>query len=146
MTKLTNEAFANIFEMHTIRLEHVIYLAGVLPTYDGGGIPAPLEEFFDNRVDDIAQAFYNELPDYVMALAGDDDEFNEACIDWMIENKIQGFLVQVATPVMTHKENSSAYSWGHYNTYWVYGDTLDDVAKHAAKWATQTRADEKKTA
>lgn len=149
MTKLDNNGFFNLFELHTIRLENMIYLAGVLPSYDGGGVPAPLEDFFDNEVETISKAFYNELPDYVLAAGmneGEDEAFNEACIDWMLENNIQGFLVQVATPVMTHKEKSSSYSWGYYNTHWVYGDTLDDVAKHAVAWALEMRDYEKKTA
>lgn len=149
MKKLTNSDFFNLCGDETIRLEQMIYLAGVLPSYDGGGMPAPLEDFFDNEVSDISTAFYNELPDYVLAAGmneGDDETFNEACIDWMIQNKIQGFLVQVATPVMTHRDNSSSYSWGYYNTRWVYGDTLDDVAKHAVAWALEMRGYEKKTA
>lgn len=146
MTTLTHSEFFNLFGDETIRLENMIYLAGVLPSYDGGGVPSPLEDFFDNEVDDIVKAFHDVMPAYVTSIAmdeGEDDEFNEACIDWMIEAKMYGFLVQVATPVMKHGYNSSSYSWGHYNTYWVYCATLDDIAKHAVEWVNKIRADEK---
>ena len=48
-----------------------------------------------------------------------------------------GFLVQVAHPVMefTKGHDGASFSWGNYNTDWLYGESIEEILPKAEAWA-----------
>lgn len=46
------------------------------------------------------------------------------------------YLVQIATPVRTYHKDSNGYgySWGHYATQWIAGNSASELMRHALKW------------
>lgn len=68
----------------------------------------------------------------------DDDEENAAeFLQVACDSGLLGFLVQVAHPVMEYEKSgkSASFSWGHYNTAWVYGESMPEVVGKAIVWA-----------
>ena len=128
-----------LFE-NTIRFETVIYLAGALSQADS--LPDDLRELLDEEDDaTVAHAFHG----FPLSLRDEGDCYLEFAAEWLIDNQRLGLLVKVATPVMKFdkKTESSMFSWGHYRTYWVYAETMDEVVSKAISWANERRAAEK---
>jgi hypothetical protein len=125
---------------NTVRFESVIYLAGALAQADS--LPCDLRELLEMEDDaTLLQAF----PGFPLALRYEEDCLIELAAEWLIDANILGFLVKAATPVMTyHKESDTSYfSWGHYRTRWVYGESMDEVVIKVIGWAMEMRELEK---
>jgi hypothetical protein len=138
-----DETHETLFD-NTIRFERVIYMAGALA--QGDNLPDDLRDFFGDEDDKTVLECFPGFPlsfreeGYATLL--------EYAAEWLIENYRMGYLVQVATPVMTyHKESgASSYSWGRYRYQWVYGHTMSEVVYKAVQWAKGQRESEKEKA
>lgn len=52
-----------------------------------------------------------------------------------------GFLLQVGTPVRKYfADDMCSYSWGHFYTGWVYGQTYEGAWQQAMDWAKERAA------
>lgn len=139
---MTHEEINETLFDNSIRFESVIYLAGALAQSDS--LPDDLCELLDVETDEtVSEAF----PGFPLSLRDDGDCFLEFAAEWLIDNRRLGFLVKVATPVMTPVKGSSSlsFSWGRYRTKWIYADTMDGVVCEAVKWADGLRESEKES-
>lgn len=122
----------------TLRMDRVIFLAGAM----GGGdvLPDDLDSFLDEDFEGIRECL-GPLPDWL------EGEINagrhcraEAFSEWTADEVMFGFIVQFATPVMTPiGKESHSYSWGYYNTKWLYGNTIDEAVEKGLAWAAERR-------
>jgi hypothetical protein len=127
MEKLFNE---------TARIEEVIYLAGAISQVDC--FPDRLRRFLEGEFEAIDEAL-GEMPEYC-DLEADRNLMCEMFFDWMRDTNRFGYLVQFATPVMRPTgKNSAMFSWGHYTTTWVYGDTIAEAVRKGMKWVKAQR-------
>lgn len=126
------------------RVEQVIWLAAMLGPV-AARVAEPLDEFLSEDIERVQELF----PDMPAAVAEElewslgqeaDDVFRE----WAIEAGRLGFLLQIATPVMTWDSGcrSSTFSWGRYRTAWVYGDTLDEALAKGLEFVASRRVAE----
>lgn len=72
---------------------------------------------------------------------GDDDceeAWDELC--YRIQKlKKSGFLAEVHRPVMTYRaDGTCSFSWGHYRTIPLFGETIDNIVEQAIAWAKAT--------
>lgn len=132
--------FEQLFDA-TVRMDRVIFLAGAM----GGGdaLPDDLDSFLDEDFEVIRECL-GPLPDW---LEGEIDSGRhcrgEAFSEWTADEEMFGFIVQFATPVMTPiGKGSRSYSWGYYNTTWLYGNTIEEVVEKGLKWAESRRESE----
>ena len=125
-------------EQATTRMDNVVVLAGMLS--DGDNIPDVLRDLLDEEPDALAKCF-PEMPKSI-ARIDDSEEFQAAFFGWVLRNKKLGFVVQFARPVMKWDSSgrSASYSWGRYNTTWIYGDTLAQAVKLGLAWAKARKA------
>ena len=70
-------------------------------------------------------------------LKNQEDIDAETVLAEMAMRRKTGFFFQAATPVPYNirPDGSFSFSWGHYNTKWMYADALDEAAEMAAEWA-----------
>lgn len=58
----------------------------------------------------------------------------------IVDSRKFGFLVQMATPVLTMIGKVGwSLSWGHYSTKWFYAESLDEIYKAAFVWEEKHR-------
>lgn len=106
------------------RIEHIYWLATILPHVDDNDELQRVIESLDVDFDEIADALgYRgrhslELPEYCAR-----------------KDKL-GLLAKVSTPVMI----DIGYSWGYSRYTWVYADTLDDLLDKAKEFAQEKLA------
>lgn len=117
------------------RLERVIYIAGAL-----GAEQAPSDEIteFLEEVSksDVARLF-GSLPSSV-AEALDRGDIDGLC-EWLVQQQLLGFLVQVSTPVMAKHGDGSIFDWGHYRRHWVYQYTFEAALEAGFSWVARQR-------
>ena len=115
----------------TLRIETCIPLFGA---FCEDALSDALSDFLDEARDaDLARLFPFEVD------AGDREEF----VSNLVQRKVMGYLVQVATPVMRPSAKGGSYSWGSYYLYWLYGDTMESLVEQAEVWAGQRRQAER---
>ena len=118
------------------RIERVIFIAGA---FGDGVLSDDLDEFLDDCEPDIIENCLGEIPDWI-DLEGPTFERGDSVFDWLRDCNKLGFLVQFATPVMTKTgEHSRSYTWGHYNTQWIYGNTLEEAIAKGLDWVGERR-------
>jgi hypothetical protein len=127
----------------TMRMENVVLLAGMLN--DGVAIAEPLRELLESEDDETLQRCFPDMPAALLAERDDEDLFLESFFDWAHRTNKWGFAVQFARPVMQWNKQGDAasFSWGYYNTAWLYADTLDAVVALGLQWADEREAAEK---
>ncbi len=130
------EVFERFCE-ETARIERMFILAGAL----ADGLPDDVAEFLRDEDWQTLEGCFGEIPQRVK----DDVEAHddEALPQWLQEAGKLGFVVQMATPVMTPRGNGASYSWGHYTTKWVYGETLETALDAGFAWVESQRSKEK---
>lgn len=120
------------------RLERVIYIAGAL-----GAQEAPSDEIteFLEEVSktDVARLF-GSLPGSV-AEALDRNDIEGLC-EWLVQQQLLGFLVQVSTPVMAKHGDGSIFDWGYHRRHWVYAYDFEAALISGFAWVAQQRAAE----
>jgi hypothetical protein len=128
-----------LFE-HTIRIENLIYLAGALTT---DSLPPVLNDLIEEDPDRVSETF----PEMPSSILEDEDSAVESVREWLVDNQLLGFMVQVATPVMTPlSADAWRYSWGYYRTQWIYAETLAEALSKATRWADECRELERERA
>ena len=128
----------------TVRIERTILIAGAIGS--GDAFPEVLNDFFDDNDDKTIRRCLGAIPEYV-DLEARGYERTDAIFEWLRDSGKLGFLVQFATPVMTPTgKNSRSYSWGYYNTTWIYAETIEDAVDKGLKWVTNRRRGEDRKA
>lgn len=127
----------------TARIERIIFLAGAMTD---GAFSDDLDEFLDGEDEKTIKECLGKIPDYV-DLEARSYERNDSVSEWLACAGKTGFLVQFATPVMTpHSGGSMSFSWGYYNTKWLYAETIDEAIEKGMKWVKERRRAEDKKA
>lgn len=132
------KALSQRFYEETARIEELILLAGCLGDYS---VPQQVEDFFEDKEWDVLQGCFGAIPARIKkdVEAGD----NDALLEWLVLGNKFGFLLRMATPIMTPRDNGASYSWGFYTTHWFYGDTLDAALEQGFEWVAKQREKEK---
>lgn len=138
----THDQLAERLGEATLRFERCIPLFGALN--DGECIGDDLKEFADDLDPEAATRLF---PDFVKRLDDPTEFDSDDLLEYLMERRVLGYLVQVATPVMEqHGSQSSTFSWGYYNTRWLYAEDLAGIVDQAEAWATERRRAEAKRA
>lgn len=123
----------------TARVERIIYLAGAMAATDS--FSDDLNDFLDEG-DDTIRKCLGEIPDWV-DLGARNGERAEWVWEWLRDAGKFGFLVKFATPVMTPTSPTSrSFSWGWYNTEWIYAESVGEAIGKGLEWVEQRRAAE----
>lgn len=126
----------------TARLETIIHL-GAMAT-DTCSLPNALEEL-------IEESTFKEIEELFGMPAGEaldchldhrEEMLREAIVEHLHVYGRLGFLVQIATPVMKRQAQGRSFSWGYFQTKWVYAETLEDAIDAGLKWVAERRAKE----
>lgn len=124
----------------TTRIERCIFIAGALAANDA--FPADIDAFFDDEDNETIEECFGEIPEFV-DIDGPGHERAECIFEWLRDSRKFGFLVNFATPVMTPTgKDSRCFSWGYYNTKWIYADTLEEAVDKGLAWVETRRASE----
>lgn len=129
----------------TLRIDAVLLLAGMLN--NGSAVAEPLRELLADDLLDEAdmERCFPGIPPALLAEMDDEREFRECFCEWASDAGKLGFVVKFARPAMTWNLDfdAASYSWGRYNTVWLYGDTLDEAVARGLAWAADREAAEK---
>ena len=128
----------------TLRMDAVLLLAGMLN--NGDAVAEPLSELLADDLDESdMQRCFPGIPPALLDEMDDEREFRDSFCAWAIDSGKLGFVVKFARPVMTWnlQADAASYSWGRYNTAWLYADTLDEVMARGLEWADEREAAEK---
>lgn len=128
----------------TLRMDAVLLLAGMLN--NGDAVAGPLSEMLADDLDESGmRRCFPGSPPALLDEMNDERGFCESFCEWAIDTGKLGFVVKFARPVMTWnlKADASSFSWGRYNTAWLYADTLDEVVARGLEWAAEREAAEK---
>ncbi len=119
------------------RIDRIIFIGGSISS---DALADDIDSFFDEEDDEDIVGCFGEIPDWV-DIDGRGYERADSISEWLLYAQKLGFLVKFATPVMEPTgENSRSFSWGYYNTKWLYAETLDEAIEHGLAWV-QTRRD-----
>lgn len=124
------------------RLETIIWLPAAIG--EGNAVPEPLRDLIEESADQLKRCFPT-LPDYVLQQR-EDGFGTHAFATWVGREKLGGFAVQIATPIMDHHRRDASFSWAVYSSSWVYGDTLFDAVLAGLRWVAEYRAKEQRRA
>lgn len=134
------KALARRFYNSTARLENMVLLASVLGEIDS--MPEVMEDDFLQEDVALMESCFGPMPEEIKK-AYESVDYSEF-LGWLLDHDRFGFLLKFATPVMKHYPNGGgAFSWGHYRTKWVYGDTLDAALDAGFCWVEECREKEK---
>jgi len=134
---MSNIDIANRFFEANTRISKIIYLAAA-------GLPDSLcddlEELLNDSPNKELAKIFGTLPEHLK----EEEDSAEAFAEWLLYARRFGFLMQFETPVMRHYGNSGrTFSWGYYESRWVYGDSLDEALTAGQEWVKSVRAREK---
>lgn len=133
-----NETLEKLYDA-TVRIERIIYLAGAMAATDA--FSDDLNDFLDEE-DDVITKCLGGIPEWV-DLTARNSERADWVWEWLRGAGKFGFLVRFATPVMKPvSKGARSYSWGYYNTEWVYAESVDEAVEKGLAWAEVMRADE----
>jgi|SRR6185369_8526589 len=133
------KALAEKFYDATARIEEMFLLAGVLGDVS---LPQPVEDFFTDEDFKTIEECFGEIPAHVKEDVEAHD--TEALLEWLVNTGKFGFLVRMATPIMTPVGKSGgSYSWGYYTTKWFYGETLEIALEAGFSWVAAQREKER---
>lgn len=135
-TATPEETVFETLEENTLRVESIIWIGGM---QNAGSLASALSDLFDTMEWDEVSALFPKVPKEI-----DDDYSSERLCEWLSYTGHTGYLVRYGTPVMKHRPNlGSSYSWGYYNTKWIYGESVEQTLAEAVAWAEQRREAEK---
>jgi len=134
------KALARRFYNATARVDDIVLLASVLGEIDS--MPTVMEDDFLQEDIGVMLSCFGPMPDEIKE-AYESEDYSEF-LGWLLDNDRFGFLLKFATPVMKHYDSGGAsFSWGHYRTKWVYGDTLEAALDSGFCWVDECRKKEK---
>lgn len=116
-----------------VRAEQIIWLPGAL--MDIEALPEVFEEeFCVNLPEEADKLIYAQLPELARFAEGD-DEPDALEVAEVLSGKV-GFLIQAAIPVKKYwSDTACQYSWGYYQTEWLYASSDADIAPTMLSWA-----------
>lgn len=134
MSKELNISIFERLEQVDVRFGKILHLGAMLADGHEDG-PDALRELVEYELYDNAKAELAKTLPWVADLGDNPDpwEFTERCFD----NGTLGFLVEVEAATHEPLGDSLRISWGCYNSRWVYGETIEDVAKVAEAWGKE---------
>ncbi len=136
--KILYEKFADAM----MRMEALVCIAGMLG--DSGSVSEPLEELLREDAITLKRCF-PDMPEWLEKALEDGKFAAEAFNEWAVACGKLGFALKVATPVINRTERGGrSYSWDHYDTTWVYGDTLDEAVLRGLAWVAERRMAERR--
>lgn len=119
-----------------VRIEQIIYLPLAIHMYSAStALERFIDEDFPEQPDDPLFEQWPTLREFA-----DADEINPAdVIDAIHASGDRGFLIQAARPVMKYRPDceSASFSWGYYNTGWIYAPFFEVALRRAADWARE---------
>ena len=131
-------------EQATARVEKTVYIAAAIGG-DFGGISDELVDLFEEDEGTMRSCFGDDIPGDLLAASG--QHVAEAFGEWLSDTGRLGWLVQVATPVMTPRAGGTAsFSWSRFCTHWVYAETFELALEGALSWVEERRAKERQKA
>lgn len=121
------------------RIEVILFIAGMINSE--GSLPDPLDDLLADSTEKELKECFPGMPDHILEALELRHARGEAFSEWALESGTLGFLVQFAAPVIRSCGGPGAfsYSWGHYYTKWVYGDTFDLALERGFEWVQQMR-------
>jgi hypothetical protein len=119
------------------RLDVVVCIAGMLG--DGDALAEPLEDLLEEEPA-VLRLCFPDLPDWVEQALDSRRDVAGTFAEWAVQEGRLGFAVKISTPVMRQsRPNSWSFSWGHYRTCWVYGETLEQAVQKGLEWVADRR-------
>lgn len=117
------------------RIEMILHIGGM--GADEYSLAEALDDFIADDTDELLDLF-SAIPESVREDLDDRDARGPAFMDWALQNDVLGFLIQMATPIRRNQTSSGfSYSWGYYQTKWVYGDTIEEAVKNGLAWVEE---------
>lgn len=135
-------------EENALRVEQIIHIGLSLGSSDS--MAPVLKDFVRDCMDDSLIDHLSPRMPGLQALkkVPNNKDMPGEFADIVAASCLYGYLVHVATPVMSHvldadgKPKTSNYSWGVYVTEWFYAESIPDALSQAASWVqTQRRAE-----
>ena len=138
---MNNTELSELMYESNVRIGQLIHIGGATVTSDA--VSDPLLEFIEDDLHDLG---HNPFP-IKNFFEGKDDFESWEVGEWLIDNGLLGFLIQFETPTIdpervcfsdpTNPDESPAYSysWGSYQTRWVYSDKFKDAVMAGVSWA-----------
>lgn len=128
---------ADQVEQAAVRFDFMVPVMLGLAAFDCAG--DWLEEFVESLPEGADDPLYAALP--CLKQFANDDQYpeEEEVIEALCMARPPGFLVRVAHPVMSYTKGyqGSSFSWGHYNTTWLYSETMEGLVEAAIGWASK---------
>lgn len=131
-----NWLMAEACDEHIFRIETILHLASMMAERSAGPLIQFLDDLTDGSVD--IKPLTADLP-FLPALLAEDREGGSLAEDFFedaINEQTLGFLLQVAQPTLRRSQHGGqSYSWGAYQTTWVYGHSYAEAFERAKDWA-----------
>lgn len=133
----------------TLRVEKTADLASLIGSGSFGcrHLPDPLDDFLNDAYHHkTTSGAVGELFSLFRSNDPEEDGDAEELAYQLMQRGLLGVILQVATPVKSFYQPEAmdcSYSWGHYHTAWVYGQTYDDAWREAMQWAQKCAQEDK---
>jgi predicted ATPase len=127
-----------------LRLLAVVDLASMHATEAfEGSLDSPVEDLIDHLLERDLKS-HSSTAGLRKAAKDADEDTIEVLGELLYRRNLLGLAVQFATPVMTKlTEKSCSFSWGYYQTEWVYAESYDEAWKLGIEWAEKCKAEAK---
>jgi hypothetical protein len=128
---------AEIFAEMNVRIDRLIWIPAAI---GGGEVASDLIEAVNDLYDNNEQVVA-ALPHAKPLFTSDAEPDSELIVAYLAP--VKGFLAQLARPIPTafFRTGGHAYSWGYYQTQWVYVDDLSglhEIAKTFSEDVVET--------
>lgn len=135
---MNNSEIASTLSQNSLRLCSITWLAGGANGFDE----------FDELADELRFAaedrpFMHESMSIFKGIPREVLEEEDFFVDWMNEEEIYGFIIQVDTPVPTEffDDGGCRYSWSLTQGTAIYVENIADVVPVAIEWREKKMAE-----
>lgn len=124
---------------NTLRVEAMIDLAAAIAGDCFEHPSGALDDFINALFPGDGGRVNDTMKPLIEAAQGCDEDEEEIAYRF-VRSDIDGYAIQFATPVyISATKTSATYTWGHYYTQWIYGDTIAAAWRAGIKWAKEMR-------
>jgi len=123
-------------EQANVRIEKLIWVPGAVAAMS---VPEDLQELlgselYNNKAKD---QILGKLPKLAPLLESEEEPDEDLISDALY--RVSGYFAQMARPIPTDflSEHSHAFSWGYYQTKWVYVDDMDELVTLAEAFSEE---------
>jgi len=132
--------FTERFGEATARIDKLIWIPSAVGAWAwSDDLKSMVEDLYDNN-----EQIISRLPMMRRILTSEDEPEEEDVIE--VLHRVNGFFAKLARPIPQMLGTRHAYSWGYYQTEWVYAETLEELAKLAEDFSERVVADAKSSA